>query len=146
MALESQPNWEFLTSPVVQIIAWILFIVGSILVGSTYYRLKITGTYLGDYFGILMESRVTGFPFNVLNDPMYDGSSMIYAAQAIWSGKPAGLLLALWIFVVYKIAIIFEGYKIFFSFFFSNYNIELFKNREFTDYIYSEASKKKKTN
>lgn len=42
------------------------------------------GTFLGDYFGILMSHRVEGFPFNLLNDPMYDGSTMCFAATALW--------------------------------------------------------------
>ena len=31
------------------------------------YALGVTGTYLGDYFGILMDEPVTSFPFNVSN-------------------------------------------------------------------------------
>lgn len=34
------------------------------------YQLGVTGTFLGDYFGILMEDRVTAFPYNVTNNPM----------------------------------------------------------------------------
>jgi methylene-fatty-acyl-phospholipid synthase len=48
------------------------------------WTLGITGTFLGDYFGILMDSRVEGFPFNVLRDPMYVGSTMCFAATALW--------------------------------------------------------------
>ena len=50
---------------------------------STWAR-GITGTFLGDYFGILMDHRVEGFPFNVLRDPMYVGSTMSFAATALW--------------------------------------------------------------
>jgi methylene-fatty-acyl-phospholipid synthase len=45
--------------------------------------LGITGTFLGDYFGILMKEKVTGFPFNITNDPMYNGSSLLFLADAI---------------------------------------------------------------
>lgn len=48
------------------------------------YMLGITGTFLGDYFGILMDEMVTGFPFSVLKNPMYDGSTMNFIAVAIW--------------------------------------------------------------
>lgn len=37
----------------------------------------------GDYFGILMEAKVTCFPFNVLENPMYWGSSTIYLGWSI---------------------------------------------------------------
>lgn len=44
----------------------------------------LAGTFLGDYFGILMDHKVEGFPFNLLSDPMYDGSTMCFAATALW--------------------------------------------------------------
>lgn len=37
----------------------------------------------GDYFGILMEARVTTFPFNILDNPMYWGSTANYLGWAI---------------------------------------------------------------
>lgn len=43
----------------------------------------VTGTYLGDYFGILMSARVTGFPFNLFSDPMYVGSTFAFLGGAI---------------------------------------------------------------
>lgn len=72
------------------------------------YALGITGTYLGDYFGILMDEMVTGFPFNVTDAPMYYGSTMSFLGSALWFGKPAGLALSGLVFVVYKIALRFE--------------------------------------
>jgi len=45
--------------------------------------LGITGTYLGDYFGILMKERITGFPFNVTDDPMYNGGTLLFLGYAL---------------------------------------------------------------
>lgn len=67
------------------------------------------GTFLGDYFGILMDHRVEGFPFNVLTDPMYDGSTMCFAATALWYGRPAGLFVTAFVYIVYGFALHFEG-------------------------------------
>lgn len=72
------------------------------------WALGITGTYLGDYFGILMDDMVTGFPFNVTDAPMYYGSTMSFLGTALWFGKPAGVVLTALVFVVYKIALSFE--------------------------------------
>ena len=72
------------------------------------WALGVTGTYLGDYFGILMDNIVTGFPFNVTGSPMYWGSTMSFLATALWFGKPAGLLLTLEVFLTYSIALEFE--------------------------------------
>lgn len=37
----------------------------------------------GDYFGILKEARVTTFPFNILDNPMYWGSTANYLGWAV---------------------------------------------------------------
>lgn len=58
-------------------------IFGLLLVFSSFYQLGVFGTYLGDYFGILMEKRVTAFPFNVCSDPMYDGATLAFLGKAL---------------------------------------------------------------
>lgn len=75
---------------------------------SSMWALGVTGTYLGDYFGILMDDMVTGFPFNVCSAPMYYGSTMSFLGTAILFGKPAGVLLTAEVLVVYLIALRFE--------------------------------------
>ena len=72
------------------------------------WALGITGTYLGDYFGILMDHIVTGFPFNIMASPMYYGSTMSFLGTAILYGKPAGILLTVEVLVCYLIALRFE--------------------------------------
>jgi methylene-fatty-acyl-phospholipid synthase len=89
-------------------IAGALFTSGNVLVLSSMWALGVTGTYLGDYFGILMDEMVTGFPFNVTGSPMYWGSTMSFLGTALWFGKPAGLLLTLEVFIAYWIALKFE--------------------------------------
>ena len=84
VACESHPKVEILGYLPLKIFGLAVGIFGLVLVLSSYYRLKITGTYLGDYFGILMEERITSFPFNVMNDPMYMGACMIHLGRSIW--------------------------------------------------------------
>ena len=81
---------------------------GQLLVLTSMYQLGITGTYLGDYFGILMDSRVTAFPFNVSNNPMYQGSTLSFLGMALVAGKPAGLVVAAAVHLMYAIALWFE--------------------------------------
>lgn len=107
-ALADQPTWEALGHPAVVVLAVALAAFGLTLVVTSTWALGITGTYLGDYFGILMESKVTGFPFNLLNNPMYDGSTMLFTANALWNRSVAGLFLAAVVFVVYRVALMFE--------------------------------------
>lgn len=88
---------------------------GQLFVIASTWQLGITGTFLGDYFGILMDHRVEGFPFNVLNDPMYVGSTMTFVGASVWYESPAGLLITLYVYIVYVIALRFEGWVPFFS-------------------------------
>ncbi|KAF8949973.1 phospholipid methyltransferase-domain-containing protein [Flammula alnicola] len=101
-----------------------LFTIGQLFGVTSTWSLGITGTFLGDYFGILMDHRVEGFPFNVLRDPMYVGSTMCFAATALWYERPAGLVVTLYVYIVYLIALRFEG--------------------PFTDMIYSKRAEQAK--
>ncbi|PRP77176.1 hypothetical protein PROFUN_14517 [Planoprotostelium fungivorum] len=107
-ALDDQPTLELLSHPSIVALSYLIFTAGSVLVGATYLRLGITGTYLGDYFGILMDEKVEGFPFNVMANPMYNGSTLTFIALSLWHKSPAGLLISLWIFIVYRGGIHFE--------------------------------------
>lgn len=60
-----------------------VFVVGLVFFIGAYWQLGIAGTYLGDYFGIFREERITAFPFNVLDNPMYDGSSIFHFGEAM---------------------------------------------------------------
>ncbi|KAI0295116.1 phospholipid methyltransferase-domain-containing protein [Multifurca ochricompacta] len=57
----------------------------------------------------LLGQTFVGFPFNVLRDPMYVGSTICFAATALWYERPAGLLITLYVYIVYNIALRFEG-------------------------------------
>jgi len=107
-ALRQQPSLDVLQTDAVKLAAAALFFCGNVLVLTSMWALGFTGTYLGDYFGILMDHRVTSFPFNVTGAPMYYGSTMAFLGSALWFAKPAGLLLTAEVFVVYKIALMFE--------------------------------------
>lgn len=107
-ALRDQPSLDILQEATVKYVASCLFLVGNILVITSMWALGVTGTYLGDYFGILLDNRVTGFPFNVTDSPMYTGSVMNFLATALYFGKPAGLLLTAFVYVMYQVALRFE--------------------------------------
>ncbi|KAF8900499.1 phospholipid methyltransferase-domain-containing protein [Gymnopilus junonius] len=123
-AVLEQPQQPILPKEYAIIVPAILFFFGQLFVITSTWALGITGTFLGDYFGILMDHRVEGFPFNVLRDPMYVGSTMCFAATALWYERPAGLFITLYVYIVYIIALRFEG--------------------PFTDMIYSERAEKAK--
>jgi hypothetical protein len=106
-ALDEQPLYPPLHQPAIGVI---LFALGNVLVLSSMWALGVTGTYLGDYFGILMDHKVEGFPFNVTGAPMYWGSTLSFLGTALYTGRTAGVLLTLEVFVMYLIALKFEEY------------------------------------
>jgi len=112
---------EDLQHPIFKYIGATLFFLGNLFVISSMYALGVTGTYLGiplsfqhflttgDYFGILMPDRVTSFPFNILDNPMYIGSAMSFFGTSFWFGKPIGFLLSVEVCIMYVFAMILEG-------------------------------------
>ncbi|KAI0776681.1 phospholipid methyltransferase [Trametes elegans] len=108
-ALLEQPQVKLLPEPLDTVVPAVLFLLGQTFVVTSTWALGVTGTFLGDYFGILMDHRVEGFPFNVLRDPMYVGSTLSFAATALWYERPAGLILTAYVYIVYLIALRFEG-------------------------------------
>ncbi|XP_068102522.1 phosphatidylethanolamine N-methyltransferase isoform X2 [Hyperolius riggenbachi] len=108
-AMANQPQCSFLSGPGFYYAGITLVAAGSILVITSFLALGFVGTYLGDYFGILMDKKVTGFPFNILENPMYWGSTANYLGLALVNSSPAGLLLTAAVAVCYKVAISFEG-------------------------------------
>ena len=93
-AILEQPRAALLPAPLDTLVPVALFAAGQTFVVTSTWSLGITGTFLGDYFGILMDSRVEGFPFNVLRDPMYVGSTMCFAATALWCVTGSCILFA----------------------------------------------------
>jgi phosphatidylethanolamine N-methyltransferase len=71
---------------------------------SSTWALGITGTYLGDYFGILMDAPVTSFPFNISGAPMYHGSALSFLGTALLYGRPAGVALSGLVLGGYEVA------------------------------------------
>lgn len=108
-ALRHQPTHPTLLGDIPTFAGYALIATGNILVISSTWQLGITGTFLGDYFGILMDHMVTGFPFNLVDAPMYYGSTMSFLGAALIYGKPAGLLLTVWVLTVYLVALRFEN-------------------------------------
>ena len=105
--MDAQPLYPPVHQPY---IGYALFGLGNTLVLSSMYALGITGTYLGDYFGILMDEKVEGFPFNVTSAPMYWGSTMSFLGVSLYKGRLAGLALTVEVCVMYLIALRFEEY------------------------------------
>jgi len=94
--------------PYTTLIAYTLLAIGNTLVLSSMWALGVTGTYLGDYFGILMDDMVTGFPFNVSSSPMYHGSAASFLGTSLYYKKPAGVLLSALVVICYSVALEFE--------------------------------------
>ncbi|CAR29167.1 hypothetical protein ZYGR_0Z00880 [Zygosaccharomyces rouxii] len=107
-ALNDQPKSALLDDDRIAVAGRFLAIIGQVLVATSMWKLRITGTYLGDYFGILMDEIVTDFPFNVSSNPMYQGSTLTFIGYTLMEGKAAGLLLSFMVYSMYYFALKFE--------------------------------------
>ena len=100
--------WEPLDNEIVNAVGSVVIFIGAVLVVASGYRLGFFCSFMGDYFGVLLSERVTGFPFNVVDDPMYWGSSLIYLGIALNHASIVGLLLTACIGLSYVIGMYFE--------------------------------------
>ncbi|NWS13083.1 PEMT methyltransferase, partial [Pachyramphus minor] len=108
-AMKSQPKLEGWDCHWTYYSGLAISAVGTLFVISSFLALGFTGTFLGDYFGILMEAKVTSFPFSILDNPMYWGSTAIYLGWSLMHASPAGLLLTAVVAISYTIAMLYEG-------------------------------------
>ena len=60
-ALDDQPRQAILPEPLATVVPAALAVVGQTFVVTSMWALGMTGTFLGDYFGILMDHRVEGY-------------------------------------------------------------------------------------
>ncbi|XP_005807412.1 phosphatidylethanolamine N-methyltransferase [Xiphophorus maculatus] len=109
VVMKTQARWALMERTDVFYVGISLIVMGTVLVVSSFLALGFTGTFLGDYFGILMDEKVTGFPFSVVENPMYWGSTANYLGLALIGASPVGLVLTAMVALAYKVAIKFEG-------------------------------------
>ena len=93
---------------VFDMLGYVFVVIGAVLVVSSSYRLGFFCSFMGDYFGILLEEKVTNFPFNVFDDPMYVGSTLVYLGFSFQHASVVGMILTGCIALSYAIAILFE--------------------------------------
>lgn len=107
-ALQTQPVSPFLSNDMSKLAGILSAGFGHILVLSSMWTLGVTGTYLGDYFGILMDHKVECFPFNLVENPMYVGSTLSFLGVALYEGKAVGIGLSALVWVIYRLGLLLE--------------------------------------
>ena len=48
-----------------------------------HYNVVCSSFFPGDHFGIYLDAKVTSFPFNVLEHPMYTGATLNFLGSAL---------------------------------------------------------------
>jgi phosphatidylethanolamine N-methyltransferase len=82
---------------------------GQVFVLTSFYKLGFLGTFLADYFGFLKDEPVTGFPYSqYMSNPMYMGATLSFLGNALMGASPAGIVLTLWVYIVYRVALALE--------------------------------------
>ncbi|EDQ88041.1 uncharacterized protein MONBRDRAFT_33076 [Monosiga brevicollis MX1] len=83
-------------------------LVGTVLTSASFIRLGIFGTYMGEFFGVMLSEKITTFPFDVVDNPMYFGSSLMHIGLAIMEQSPVGVVLGAVVFWWYYMAALYE--------------------------------------
>lgn len=108
-AIKTQPKFSSDYEAIVYL-GYFLILLGQFFTLTSFYRLGFYATFLADHFGLFIhDAPITSFPFNVMSDPMYWGSTISYLGIALSQSSPAGLVLTIWVGIVYKLAIIQES-------------------------------------
>ncbi|XP_786646.3 phosphatidylethanolamine N-methyltransferase [Strongylocentrotus purpuratus] len=107
-AVTPQESWPLIDHMVIRTIGQVLTASGVVMATWAIVALNFYGYGFADSFDILMEERVTSFPFNVFNNPMYLGSTLEYVGASLVAASPTGMLLSALIGAMYLIALHFE--------------------------------------
>lgn len=89
---------------IVGILSTVFMIVGFIINVGSYWQLGIHGIYYADYFGVLMDSKVTDFPYNILDNPLYLGSEILFYSISFKNRSVTGIVLSVLAQIMYNIA------------------------------------------
>ena len=106
--METHAICSYLDGLLFDVLGYIFIIIGQLFTFSSAWRLGFFAVFMGDYFGILLDKRVTSFPFNVLDDPMYVGSVLTYLGFSFIQASVIGFILCGCIGLSYGISACFE--------------------------------------
>jgi methylene-fatty-acyl-phospholipid synthase len=81
---------------------------GLALIIASVFRLGVGGVYYSDYFDLKMDFTVNVFPYNIVKDPLYVGTTLCFFSYAILKGSPAGFFLTVLVSYMYLVALRFE--------------------------------------
>jgi len=107
-AIDHYSSWDLIENESFIAVGWLLIIVGAVLVIASSYKLGFFCSFMGDYFGILLNERISGFPFNVVDDPMYWGSALIYLGIALKHASLVGVVMTACVALSYAVGVCFE--------------------------------------
>ncbi|KAJ3260334.1 hypothetical protein HK103_000969 [Boothiomyces macroporosus] len=102
-----QGSFSIASKPIMQAAGWTLGAVGIIMNLWTLKALGIKGMYNGDSFGFLMDAPVTDGPYKYMQEPQYNGTTIVLIGTAIYYQSFTGLVLAGIMYAVFMISVVF---------------------------------------
>jgi methylene-fatty-acyl-phospholipid synthase len=96
----------------IQIACYSAMAFGLVLLTMSFYRLGMRNMYFGDHFGFLFKERITSFPYNIVDDAQYVGTTFFFMGFSLCYHSPTGVFLTLVINVLYKVLSLVESSKL----------------------------------
>lgn len=84
------------------ILGTVILCIGSLFWITSLLKLGLRGSYFGDHFGFVFVRKVDSFPFNVLENPQYNGSKLFLLGQSIIYRSVMGFVLTVFISLLYS--------------------------------------------
>ncbi|KAJ3277116.1 Serine/threonine-protein phosphatase pp1 [Terramyces sp. JEL0728] len=105
--IADQGSFAFASLPVMQAIGWALGAIGVIMNLWTLKALGIKGMYNGDSFGFLMDAPVTDGPYKYMQEPQYNGTTIVLIGTAVYYQSFTGMVLSGLMYAVFMISVVF---------------------------------------
>jgi methylene-fatty-acyl-phospholipid synthase len=102
-ALLSNKRFDYGEYNIISTIFGVIFLcIGSLFWLTSLWKLGLRGSYFGDHFGFILKKKIESFPFNILENPQYNGSKLFLLGQSIIMRSLIGVILTLFISFLYS--------------------------------------------
>lgn len=102
--VRSQPQWPDLYENWILWLGFGLTYTGATLIYSAFKLVGFYAIFMGEYFGIFLDSQPCEFPYNLFSHPVYVGTLLSFIGVSMVFASQAGLFFCVLALVVFTVA------------------------------------------